>query len=90
MFKKDKVWLGVLYGILIPVILFSMIFIPMWYNGRQITMITFENTALFVIAANAVAMNWGFFQNNRDETGKGLFIITGIFAFIYLVYFYVL
>jgi hypothetical protein len=45
---------------------------------------------LFLIAANAVAMNFGFLQNRKDQTGKGMFITTGIFAFIYVVYFYII
>jgi uncharacterized membrane protein YecN with MAPEG domain len=88
--KKDNLWLGVFYAFLIPAILFSALLIPVLYKGGAITWSVFENTALFIIAANAVAMNWGFFQNERDETGRGMFITTGIFAFAYIVYFYVL
>lgn len=90
MFKKDNVWLGVALGIIIPAILFALIYFPIKAQGKYISAHFFENTSLFLIAANAVVMNWGLFQRNRDKTGKGMFIITGIYALIYVFYFVIL
>lgn len=90
MFKKDNLWLGVFYALLIPAILGGILYFTLTQQGRSFNFRTFENISLFLICANAVAMNFGFFQREKDQTGKGMFITTGIFAFAYVVYFYIL
>lgn len=90
MLKKDSIWLGILLGLLVPVVLFAIVYFPMVESGRVMTFSLFENLSLFLIAANAVVMNWGFFQRERDQTGKGMFIITGLYALAYVTYFVIL
>ena len=90
MFKKDNFWLGVLFAFLIPLTLGGTMYFVFQEQGREFHIYNLENVSLFLIAANAVAMNFGFLQNGKDQTGKGMFITTGIFAFIYVVYFYLI
>lgn len=90
MFKKDNFWLGVLYALLVPGVLMAILYFSLKSQGRSINPSTLENMLLFLIAANAVVMNFGFLQREKDLTGKGMFITTGVFAFAYIVYYYIL
>lgn len=90
MFKKDNFWLGVLYALLVPGVLMAILYFSLQSQGRSINSSTIENMLLFLIAANAVVMNFGFLQREKDLTGKGMFITTGFFAFAYVVYYYIL
>jgi len=90
MFKKDNFWLGVFYAFLIPSLLGGALYLSFMEQGREFHIYNLENVSLFIIAANAVVMNFAFLQREKDQTGKGMFLTTGVFAFIYVVYFYII
>jgi len=84
----DKIWIGILTGLLFPPLLFTMVYYPIWAQGKFFTAQFYENMALFCIGANALLM-WVLMNRFRlDQIGKGVLVINLAYCIAFVMFFY--
>ena len=88
MFKKDKVIVGVLIGIIMPIVLYYFIELSMEMSGRATSGKFSENLQLFLIAVNAFVMRQFMVKRDQDNIGKGIMGVTLIFVLVHVGLYY--
>lgn len=84
----DKIWLGVIFGLLFPPLIFTAVYYPIWAQGKFFTLQFYENMALFCIGANALLM-WILMNKFKlDQVGKGVLVINLAYCVAFVLYFY--
>lgn len=91
MLKKDSWWLGVAVGIILPAILYFII-----YYGNVLIAIQFnkgllylqESTVMLIsVFSNMFTMRYYMVKKKFEKTGKGILLVTFLFAAVFF-YFY--
>jgi hypothetical protein len=79
---KDNVWVGVVIGLIIPIIPG----IGVWVLMQNVIALRSADLLLIgCIAINALLMNY-FFKINKDNIGRGIISITFLWAFAFFYY----
>ncbi|MBI3883115.1 MAG: hypothetical protein HY305_02585 [Sphingobacteriales bacterium] len=91
-FKKDNFWLGVVLGIIAPLLgfmLFKVIKYPMFSLSEMYQWIRFNHNILTAFISASLFANAAIFTlyvNARiDKTAKGIFVVTLIYAVVALL-----
>jgi len=89
MFKRNSMWFGILIGILMPLIIYALLYGGLvLYEYLSVTQIQFDRSMLRLVAPviNLFFIRFYFVTKKFDETGRGLLLVT----FIYVIAFFVI
>jgi hypothetical protein len=94
MLKQDKVLLGVILGLLAPIIglliYFYVFFVPKGFGFSTFLEMMIENRRLIpkILSISLLANGIVFFpytRTRRDQTAKGIFLITMVYAMVIIL-----
>ena len=88
MLNKDKMWVGVVIGILVPVIIYSIFYLGMEMAGRYVDTVMSEKMQLVLIAMNAILMRQFLIKREQDNIGRGILLVTFIGVIWHLIHYY--
>lgn len=82
----DNFAVGVGIGLICPLFIYGAIVLPIKLEGSLLLAKTFyENLQLFLIGANAVIFRYFMINIDRFKTGRGIFLVTLLFALAWVV-----
>ena len=86
-FKKDKILSGIILGIILPAIIFLIVYsINSWaekqFNDGNV-ILTIDTLLLISIFANLFTFRSAMIKRKKDQKGKGILIVTFVFAIVY-------
>ncbi|MFO8086702.1 MAG: hypothetical protein R6T91_02695 [Bacteroidales bacterium] len=89
-FKKDTFLLGIILGLIVPVVLFFIIFYANDYfealAGKSFLK---QNTIMLVsIVLNVFVLRYFLVNNQRDKTGRGILMATFAYAIVFFIVFW--
>jgi hypothetical protein len=88
-FRRDSMWLGLILGGILPVILFgilyliSVVFAP---EGKDY-LIKLPTVILISIFPNLFTLRYYLVKLKYDRTGRGILLVTFVFAIVYFAVF---
>lgn len=88
--KKDNFWFGVAIGIIVPAIVFGIVYlIDIWLSDMRLVRTVIKDSTKFLLAVffNLVLFRLYMVSWKMDQTGKGLLAITFLWAMLYLLLF---
>ncbi len=88
MFNRNSVWFGALIGILMPLILYALLYGALeLYNKLAEAPLVFNENILQLISPviNLFFIRYYFVTKKYDDTGRGLLLVTFIFMRAYFV-----
>jgi hypothetical protein len=86
--KKDAFWLGLLLGVVVPLVLYAIlhyinIFIVNKVNNRPY--LTDATVQIISLAANLIVMRYYLINRKADKTGRGILLVTFIAGIAFFV-----
>lgn len=90
MFKKDEWWLGAGLGIVLPAVLYGIILLIMktWGTLPDGTYVLRQSTMmLLALFSNMITFRYYMVNLKYDKTGRGILLVTFIFAAVYFFLF---
>ena len=88
MLDKDKMWIGLIIGIVLPLAVYTIFIEGMDMADRYVSNDTSEKFQLVLVAVNAIVMRQFMIKRNQEQIGKGIFIITFIGVILHSVKYY--
>lgn len=88
MLNKDRYWVGIVVGIILPLIIYIIFSESMTLMNRYLSNEISEKFQLVLIAINVIIMRQFMLNRQQENTGKGIFIITFIGVIIHLLIYY--
>lgn len=88
MLDKDKLWVGLIIGIVLPLGVYTLFIEGMDLAGRYVTNEVSEKFQLVLVAINAIVMRQFMIKRNQENIGKGIFIVTFIGVIIHALKYY--
>ena len=88
MLEKDRFFVGLLIGILLPTAIYTIFILGMDMADRYVTNEISEKFQLVLIAVNAIVMRQFMIKRNQDNIGKGILFITFVAVIIHMVFYY--
>ena len=89
-FKKDSMILGVIMGLVLPVIFYAILF-SLFFIIREIfslgSFITNNKIMLIAIFINLFSLRYYFVTLKFDQSGKGILLVTFIYIVAYFAIF---
>lgn len=88
--RRDSIWLGLIIGILFPAILFGILFVistSLAPEGRDY-LIKLPTLILVSIFPNLFTLRYYLVKLKYDRTGRGILLITFVYAIAYFVVFF--
>jgi len=90
--KKDSFWLGIILGILMPVVCFGILYllnITLFVN-RETGQSVFQFSTILIISLipNAIALRLYLVNLKADKSGRGILFVTFVFAIIFMILYY--
>ncbi|HOF15718.1 MAG TPA: hypothetical protein PLF32_00815 [Bacteroidales bacterium] len=88
-FRRDSMWLGIVIGIVLPTVLFSLlfglskIFAP---EGKEY-LVKLSTILLISIFPNLFSLRYYLVKLKYDRTGRGILLVTFLFAIAYFLIF---
>lgn len=82
MLKKDSIVFGALIGILLPFIIYAIIF----YILKLFSTVQFENNLvieLISIGLNAIPLRYYFINLKYEKTGRGILLVTFLMIILF-------
>jgi membrane protein YdbS with pleckstrin-like domain len=89
--KKDSFWLGLAVGTLLPLIVTVILyFVVISFPNSETGMQVLRTSTVFIlgIVPNALLLRYYLVNLKADKTGRGILLVTFVFAIIYFVYYY--
>ena len=79
-----------LIGIIVPVILYVMIYLVLDLSGITMGLGTAlsEKVQIMLVAVNAILMRQFLVKRNQERTGRGILLITFAMVIAHLIYYY--
>lgn len=89
-FKKDTFILGILLGLLVPAILFVIIFYTNQYFEQMAdkSFLTTTTIMLVSIVLNVFVLRYFLTHKDRDKTGRGVLMATFAYAILFFIFFW--
>ncbi len=90
MIKRDSYILGIILGILIPVIIYAMFTGIVILAEEQFSRYTFQRSPvieMFSIAGNLIIMRYFFVNLKHDKTGRGILMTTFILIIAFFAFY---
>ncbi len=88
MLEKDKIWVGAIIGILLPVAIYTIFILGMEMADRYVTTMISEKFQLVLIAVNAIVMRQFMIKRNQDNIGKGILLVTFLGLILHMLKYY--
>ncbi len=88
MFNRNSLWFGILIGILMPLIIYSLLYGGLYlYYHLSGAESFFDESMLQLIAPviNLFFIRYYFVNKKYDETGRGLLLVTFVYVIAYFV-----
>ncbi|MCF8332010.1 MAG: hypothetical protein K9H84_06125 [Bacteroidales bacterium] len=88
-FRKDTFTLGIILGLLVPAVLFVIIYYTNQYF-EQLANKNFlkTNTIMLVsIVLNVFVLRYFLTHKDRDKTGRGVLMVTFVYAILFFILF---
>lgn len=84
--KSDSLFMGIVVGVIIPVIVFGILYgvgqVLDFYSG-QTEVLKYKTIGLVSIFSNMLGLRYYLVKLKYDKTGRGILMITFVFALIY-------
>ena len=87
--KSDQLWLGLVLGILLPLLVFGLLFLVAKYAapaGKEL-LIPMSTILLVSIFTNLFTMRYYLVKLKYDRTGRGILLVTFVLAIAYFILF---
>lgn len=88
MLEKDKIWVGAIIGILLPVAIYTIFVLGMEMADVYVTSTTSEKFQLVLVAINAIVMRQFMVTRNQDNIGKGILLVTFLGVILHMLKYY--
>lgn len=88
MLEKDKIWVGLVIGILLPLAIYTIFILGMDMSDRYVSSEISEKFQLVLIAVNAIVMRQFMIKRNQDNIGRGILIVTFLGVMLHMLYYY--
>jgi len=88
MLEKDKIWVGLFIGTVLPLAIYTIFILGMDMADRYVSSEISEKFQLVLIAVNAIVMRQFMIKRNQDNIGRGILIITFIGVMLHMLYYY--
>ncbi|MFT4752853.1 MAG: hypothetical protein ACI9GM_001324 [Salibacteraceae bacterium] len=88
MLEKDKIWVGVVIGVVLPLVIYTIFILGMEIAGRYVTHEVSEKFQLVLIAVNAIMMRQFMITRGQDNIGKGILLATFIGVILHTLKYY--
>ena len=86
--RRDNIWMGILLGLIIPAILFSLltgiVCIVEHYTG-EIEVVTSQKILLLSIVPNLFLLRYYLLKLKYDLTGRGILTSTFLVAILFII-----
>lgn len=89
MLNKDKVWVGASIGLLVPSVVFSIFYLIMEMRQYYVSEEIVKNMVLVLFAINAIVMRQFFVTLNKDNIGRGIFMVTFIGVILFVIKYHI-
>lgn len=89
--KQDSFWLGLLLGIILPAVVFGILyFINITFPNSATGVPIFKITTILIlgIVPNALVLRYYLVNLKADKTGRGILFVTFIFAIVFMIFYY--
>ncbi|MBP5412991.1 MAG: hypothetical protein J6Y47_07040 [Bacteroidales bacterium] len=89
-FKKDAIWFGMLLGLVIPAILYGILYaVSLALMPQNATEPVLKTGTIILVALfpNLLILRYYLVKLNLDKTGRGMLLSTFILAMVYFVYY---
>ena len=87
-FRRDNLWMGMILGLVIPVLLFALlwgiVFLVEKFSG-EIPLITNQKILLLSIVPNLFLLRYYLIKLKYDLTGRGILAITFLLAIVFVI-----
>jgi membrane protease YdiL (CAAX protease family) len=84
--KKDSFILGIILGLVVPVIFFFLITL---LNGQLLDNAMGQNTIMLIsIVLNVFVFRYYLLNDKKDKTGRGVLISTFVYTIIFFILFW--
>ena len=87
--KKDSLLLGIVIGIIFPALLFAILYLPSWFfapEGKDLV-VQIPTIALISIFPNLFTLRLYLVKLKLDKTGRGILLVTFVFAILYFIFY---
>jgi len=87
--KKDSLLVGIAVGIILPILLFAVLYFPSHFfapEGKEYV-VQIPTMALISIFPNLFTLRHYLVKLKLDKTGKGILLVTFVFAILYFIYY---
>lgn len=90
-FKKDTYYLGVLVGVVLPVVLFALFYVidmqfNVWFGKHLVS----KPDYLYILSVigNIIALRYFYSRNIQEKAGAGVLVVTMAIVLLYFFLFY--
>lgn len=86
-FKRDSIWLGILIGIILPVLTYFLIYLILNIVGGEHQ--TFRKSTIYLLSIfiNLAPFRYYIVKLKFDKTGRGILLDTFVMAIIYFIFY---
>ena len=88
MLNKDKLWVGVIIGIVVPIVIYAIFYLGMEMTNNYVSTQVSEKMQLVLIAVNAILMRQFMIKREQDQIGRGILLITFVGVMLHLLKYY--
>jgi membrane-bound metal-dependent hydrolase YbcI (DUF457 family) len=88
MLEKDKIWVGLVIGTLLPLAIYTIFILGMDMADRYVSNEISEKFQLVLIAVNAIMMRQFMIKRNQDNIGRGILLITFLGVIVHMLHYY--
>lgn len=88
MLEKDRIWVGFIIGIILPLVIYTIFILGMDMASRYVSSEISEKFQLVLIAVNAIVMRQFMIKRNQDNIGRGILMVTFIGVILHMLHYY--
>lgn len=88
MLNKDKMWIGVAIGVVVPSVVYAIFYLGMEMAGNYVSIAISEKMQLVLIAINAILMRQFLIKREQDNIGRGILLVTFIGVMWHFIHYY--
>jgi len=86
--RKDSIWMGIALGFLIPMHIFLLLKLIVYFLPQQINnaaVFTLERLILISIIPNVLLLRYYLLKLKYDLTGRGILAITFVIGIVFII-----
>ena len=84
--KKDSFWLGVILGVVLPAIVFGILYLILSYSPSATTHHQIAKLVVLGIVPNGLVLRYYLVNLKADKTGRGLIFVTFLLAIVFIIF----